>query len=383
MVAVKRLPRAAIWAVRLIGLGAAVLSLGACGDLDNFTTAKDLRVLAVKAEPAGFLVPLDHPETIPATQATVTALVVDPKGQGATLTFSGAACPDYIDTITAASGKGSTLCPGPEVTGMLPPPLDTALATTDLPQASVMPTETGGIQYEPTVMFGLTPERLALFFSPEPNLPPAVAQTVQYNRDFGMDAIVNVNFTLGDETASMLKRVVYWPLLPDDLLPVGDEAQKPDCPATQVANQNPVITGIDFFARRVEGEPMEPYAGTPTLSLAAKDKLFVQPVYDPASVEHYLLRVQDFEANTVVTRCRHELITFQFFATAGTFGPEQRATELPIVLTPEDGKVHIDSEWGPPKVENLPADGKVTVWVVARDERAGAAWTSRTFNVTP
>lgn len=128
---------------------------------------------------------------------------------------------------------------------------------------------------------------------------------------------------------------------------------------------------------------MDPYEDMPTLSIAAKDELFVQPAYDPASIEHYLLRVQNFETGTIETQCRHETLTFQFFATAGTFGPEQRSSELPIVLSSGDGKVHLDSQWSPPKAADLPADGKVTIWVVVRDERAGASWTSRSFTITP
>jgi hypothetical protein len=93
--------------------------------------------------------------------------------------------------------------------------------------------------------------------------------------------------------------------------------------------------------------------------------------------------VKNFEANTIETQCRHEILTFQFFATAGTFEFEQRQSELPIVLSSGDGKVHLDSRWNPPKATELPADGKVTIWVVARDERAGATWTSRTFTITP
>jgi hypothetical protein len=373
-----------ILAARFAALAAAIISLGACGDLDNFTTVKDLRVLAVKSEPPGFLVPLDAPETIPATEATLTALVVDPKGNGATLTFSGAACPNYLDAVTAATGKASSLCPGPEVTGQFPPPLNQALATTMLPPGVAMPVDQAMIAYEPTMKFGLTPAQLGLFFSPAPNLPAAVAPTVQFNRDYGMDAIVNVDFALGSQAASMLKRVVYWPLLPDALLPTGAEAAKPDCPATQVANTNPKLTAIDLFRHRVEGEPVDPYPDMSTLSLAAKDELFVQPAYDPASIEKYLLRVKNFETGTVDTQCRHETLTFQFFATSGTFSPAERQSELPPFLAPpDDGKVHIDSQWNPPAAKDLPADGRVTLWVVVRDERAGATWDSKTFFITP
>jgi hypothetical protein len=378
---VKRCSSLSTLVARFLVLAAAVISVGACGDLDNVTTVKDLRVLAVKAEPAGFLVPLDDPRLISATTATLTALVVDPKGEGATLTISGSACPDYVDTITAASGKSSTLCPGREITDQFPPPFNEALATTTLiPNPSrVPPLAPSTIAYEPQVFFGLQPDtQLAYFFSPTPSGVPAIDQSVQYNRDFGFDAIVDLDFTLRAEKASVIKRVVYWPLLPPDLVP-----DDPNCPPPQVANRNPVIATLDLYQHRVEGDPMDPWANAvPTLSLATKDELFVQPTYDAASAEHYLLRVSNSATGLVETQCRHELLTFQFYATAGTFEPEFRQSELPPFFTTGDGKVHLDSQYKLPKPEDVPADGRVTIWVVVRDERAGTSWATATINVT-
>ncbi len=370
--------RVARWGVPFAALAAA----GACGSLDNVTDVHDLRVLAVKSEPAGFLVPLDAPSSLTNTQAKITALVVDPTNPSQIVTFTGEACPDYIDTITAASGKSSKLCPSAAQTSALPAPLDTALATTELPAGMASASATSTIEYDPSVTFGLTPDQLGFFFSPTATGNATIDQAVLYNRDFSFDAIVDLTFTLGAHSAEALKRVVYWPLLPPALVP--DPATNAECPSAQVANTNPVLTSIDLFRDRVDGMPADEWTtGTPTVSISAKDTLFVRPSYDPASIEHYLLRVKNLATGTIETQCHHELLTFQFFATAGTFSPDTRKSELSVALTSDNGYIPLDSQWNPPSATDIPADGVVTIWIVARDERAGASWLSSTFMLQP
>jgi hypothetical protein len=137
----------------------------------------------------------------------------------------------------------------------------------------------------------------------------------------------------------------------------------------------------------VDGIPTDAFApmATPTLSLANGDELFVQPVFTDALAEHYFLRVRNATTKAVETKCRKELLTFQFFATAGTFEPAERTSELPPFLTvPDNGHIPTDSQWKKPKDgAGLPADGRVTLWVVTRDERGGASFSSRTFVVAP
>jgi hypothetical protein len=366
--------------LELLTTAALALCAGACGNLDNATTVKDLRVLAVRAEPPGFLVPLDDPGSIAATTSTLTALVVDPMGQAQTLSFAGEGCPDYIDTITAASGKGSKLCPRPEVTDKLPPPLNTALATAPLTPGTEPPLVDRSIEYNPSVTFGLTPTQVGLFFSPTPTGIPAIDRSVQYNRDFSLDAIVNLDFTLGTEQATAIKRVVYWPQLPPDLL-----SADPACAGPQVPNANPVLTGLELYRHRnkTTGDDEDLWPDPePTLSLAAKDELYVKPIFDASAAEHYLLRVSNAQTRQIETQCRHELLTFQFYVSSGgTFSPPDRQSELSPLLTSPDGKVHVDSQFIPPKPAELIKEGKGTIWVVVRDERAGASWASRTFNL--
>jgi len=367
-------------------LVAAAVALAGCGNLDDVTTVKDLRVLAVQAEPAGFLVDLDNPGAAAsqALQATLTALVVDPRGQGQTVTFTGVACPDYLSTLQPLEGEATRVCPAPDSTAALPPPFDTALATTVLASADqpgmAAPAPPSTIEYRPQVRYGLTPSQLALFFSPAATGDPDLDVAIAYDRDFGMDAIVDLTFGLGGESARVLKRVVYWPLLPPAEVPATfSEPQLP--------NQNPRLVDLQLFRNRdaTTGDPEDPYPdAAPTMSLAAKDHLYLLPVPAPDAAERYLLRARNTQTNVVETvDVARELLTYQFYATAGTFSPDSRQSELSPILTSPDGRVHVDSEYQPPKVTDLPEDGRVTVWVVVRDERAGTSWDSRTFSITP
>ena len=367
-------------------LVAAAVALAGCGNLDDVTTVKDLRVLAVQAEPAGFLVDLDNPGAAAsqALQATLTALVVDPRGQGQTVTFTGVACPDYLSTLQPLEGEATRVCPAPDSTAALPTPFDTALATTVLASADqpgmAAPAPPSTIEYRPQVRYGLTSSQLALFFSPAATSDPDLDVAIAYDRDFGMDAIVDLTFGLGGESARVLKRVVYWPLLPPAEVPATfSEPQLP--------NQNPRMVDLQLFRNRdaTTGDPEDPYPdAAPTMSLAAKDHLYLLPVPAPDAAERYLLRARNTQTNVVETvDVARELLTYQFYATAGTFSPDSRQSELSPILTSPDGRVHVDSEYQPPKVTDLPADGRVTVWVVVRDERAGTSWDSRTFSITP
>jgi hypothetical protein len=376
--------RLAVATVSLFALG-----LAACGELPNPTTVKDLRVIGVKCEPAGFLVDLKTPGAGKDADwsAKVTALVVDPLGAGQEVQIVAAAgCPDYIDTISSASMQGSKLCPPESATSNIPAPIGpllttTTLVTADMPQ-SFPPTMAYGPQYEPNVSFGLRTDQLAAFFSPNPTGIAALDQSVAYNRDFGLPGIVNLTFTLGSERAEAIKNVVYWPLL--------DPSQLPDPTAIQVPNHNPTLGDpanpaaptLHFYKHRDEmtGNPDQEITDPiPTISIANMDKLYVDPIYDHA-VENYFLRVRNVETGEITTETERELVRFYFYATVGTFEEDITYSEP----NPVTGAFHTDSEYTPPKPEEVPPGGMtVTLWIVSHDERAGTDWTSRTINVVP
>ena len=348
-----------------------MLGAGACAELPDPTAVVDLRVLAIKSEPAGFLVNLDNPGSASQADLTaqLTALVVDPLGNGQEMAVSAVGCPDYIDTITSATQQGTKLCPPASATSQIPEPIGSALATEPAPgPPTANPIVAGGYEYNPMVSFGLTPEQIGAFFSPTPFGVPALDQSIAYNRDFGLPAVVNMTFDLAGEHAVAIKNVVYWPRL--------DAAQQP--------NKNPTLDGIKLFTDRdpVTGDPMneiDPVATPmPMVSVSAMSKLYVQPVYTTAA-EDYKLRVKNVDTGLVETRDEHELLRFQFYATAGQFDPAMQFSEK----NPITNVLHDDSQYVLPRVDQLPADGIVTIWVVAHDERAGSDWASRTIKVVP
>ncbi len=352
------------------------MSTSACGDLDDITTVKDLRVLAVRAEKSGFLIDLADPGAVadPADlQTTLTALVVDPTSGGQEITFSALGCPDFIDAITSATGQSTRVCApaGQPPTPGLPPDLAMALATVEIaPSTPTAPTAAGGIEYQPVVpAFGFSPTQIRLFFTPQPAIP-ALDQSIAYNRDFGIDAIVDLSFNRGDQWASAIKRVVYWPDL---------RAEDP----SEVPNQNPGIMAIEFFRTRNSrtGELSEPWLTMPVVSIGAKDKLYVRPVPAPDAVEHYPLRVRNTATRQVETRMMEELLVFDFFTTAGTFSPSERDNQPPI-LDP-NAPIRLDSQLNLPALKDVPASGMVDLWIVAHDERAGSDWAHASIMITP
>src|SRR5262245_30635152 len=272
----------AVAAASLLALGAA-----ACGELDDVTTAKDLRVLGVKCEPAGFLVDPANPGagTDDAWRTTITALVVDPLAPGGMVEVSAVGCPDYIDAMTSAQLRGPRLCPAPG-TAVLVPELDAVtLPPADAP-AAFAPTQMDGYQYEPTLMFGLTARQVGAFFMTGSTGIPAVDKSIALNRDFGLPAIVNLSFALNGERAEAIKRVVYWPQLV----------------AGQEPNKNPVFgdpadpnVKLRLYSQRdeVTGNPDTEITNLPpTISISLNDKLYVDPVYGD-SAELYPLNVNN------------------------------------------------------------------------------------------
>jgi hypothetical protein len=370
--------RSSVWS----SIGCVVLACGgaaACGNLDDVTTVKDLRVLAIQSQPAGFLVDLNDPGAGSDAdwQATITALVVDPTGLNQAVQVTAAlGCPDYLDAITAATGTTTRVC-SPTPIDLPDPALQAALSSTPLVPPSglsVAATPDSGFTFLPTFQYGLTTTQLALLFASPPTGIAQVDSALTNNRTFGLDAIASFTFARGSQTAPAIKRVVYWPRL--------DPALYPD----QTPNQNPIISDVSFFRSRdsATGQPQDPYdvGQVPELSLARGDKLYVLPA--EATAEAYTLYEKDLQnGGAIVTTSRQELLRYDFFATAGTFAPAERQSQLSALVTSPDGQVHLDSQYNPPDEKNLPADGNVTIWIVVHDERAGAGWISKTLRVVP
>jgi hypothetical protein len=329
----------------------------------------------VQADRPGFLVDLDHPSAaaFQDLQATLTALVVDPKAPGGAVTVSASACPDLLDTITGASAQATGLC-SPSVPGYMPiapaDPTGTPPITALDPGANAA----ADIEYYPTLTpYGFTPDDVGRLFTPIPGASPLIAQAIQYNRDFGVAALVGLTFTVGSEQAVALKRIIYWPDL---------RAMYPN----EVPNRNPGLDRIELYRDRDAntGDPIDIWTDTPTLSIGAKDKLFVLPVPAADAIETYPLRTRNTQTGKIETKEVQELLVFDFFATAGTFAPALRRNEVPVFASP-GSRIHIDSEYKLPSAADLARfapSGVVDIWVIVHDERGGESWAHTKVNVT-
>ena len=184
---------------------------------------------------------------------------------------------------------------------------------------------------------------------------------------------MNLTFTLGTEQATAVKHVVYWPKLDPG----------------EVPNHNPILDHLEFYGARdeVSGQPINRLDDTPTISLSAKDKLFVLPAPPPGQTwldqsEIYPLRVRNGQTHEIETRTVQELMLFDFFTTAGSFGPAERRNEVHPFASP-GAQIHIDSELQPPAEKDLPPNGVTDIWVIVHDERAGESWAHGTVIITP
>ena len=162
-------------------------------------------MLAVKASRPGSSSTSTTPAWSPAPdlQATLTALVVDPKGNGQEMTFSAAGCPDYIDTITAATGQGSKLCPPPRAVASSRPHRVRRWRRPPSPRRRRRSpvARRPPIEYRPVAVFGLTPEQLAALLLAGRPASRRSTRRIAHNRDFGLDAIVNLTLHPGRENA--------------------------------------------------------------------------------------------------------------------------------------------------------------------------------------
>jgi hypothetical protein len=343
-----------------------LLLLAGCHEFDDPSTVKDLRVLAVAAQPSEII--LDDSVAIP--EIAFTSLVVDPAGRP--ITYGLRACandpraPNAPGTGSEASGNypaggarstvGSALCPpdGP--------------ASWTLPAPDPGPT---GPQF--TVRF--TAEQLMAAFVAD--VFPGPSGQLHGGADLGLPIEIELTATAGNTAVSALKRVIFW-----------RQALRAD----QRPNQNPVITEVHVYPERdpVTLLPVGPagvlLADAPQ-AVAVAQPLWIEPV--GAQAEPYLTTVLDRTTDHAqVHEVPAETLHYQFFATAGKFVPNETASELPFGATP-GARVPLEARYEPPAAGTLtldPASGRrasdVTIWIVVRDERGGASWVERRLRVS-
>lgn len=117
------------------------------------------------------------------------------------------------------------------------------------------------------------------------------------------------------------------------------------------SNRNPKIVGIAMGGERFSERSAFGFPAGVDVALGVE--------VSPDSLEHYVRFLPDGRSEE-----RDEAITVSWYSTAGRFG-RRRTT------AGEANRFRAPDENGPPP---KPADGRVTLWMVARDGRGGTDW---------
>jgi len=359
---------------------ACLVGVAGCGTFDDPSTVKDLRVLAVTAEPSEVILDL----AVPADVATVsipplalTPLVIDPAGAGRPVSVTVSACandpiaPTSPSAVSDPTGYpaggihntvGSALCDG---------------APTEIPLATAV-----DLAASPSIEVTLDPAWLAAAFARDIFIG---ADGVPHGGfDLGMPVVFQLTATAGGDTVRAIKRAIFW------THPVR---------ADQRANTTPVIPGVRAYAQRDEAtaEPLSGDAAPKALEVGTPaevtpDGLWIEPVAaaDPtttAMAETYVTATLDRLTGQVGPIDVKETLTYSFYASAGTFSPLQTSSEPPPGVVPR-GRIHIESKYHPPKDMTSQTTGAaapgpldVTIWIVVRDDRGGASWVTRSLRL--
>ena len=341
-----------------------------CGNLDDVTTVKDLRVLAIQAQPPGFLVDVSDPGTgaDADSQATVTALVVDPTGlnQNGAGHTNALGCPDYLDAITAATGTATRVC-SPTPVDVPDPTLQATLASTPLVPPSgqsVAATPDGGFTFLPTFQYGLSTNQLALLFA-APNTGNAQVDTVlANNRTFGLDAI----------TASRFRGATR-PSRQSSGSSTGRSWTRRSTPGKRRTRIRPSATWRSLAAgtpRPVSRRSRCP----PVCGSRAVADTRGQAVRAPG--RRHRRDVHVLREGPPERRHRGHLgggtVALRFLRHRRHLLAGPAAEQALAHVTSPDRQVDLEPPYNPSDQNNLPADGNVTIWIVVHDKRAGAGW---------
>jgi hypothetical protein len=312
-----------------------VLLVG-CGSFDDPQIVLDLRVLGSTAQPPEQVVPFDpqdppsDPAALGLVDAQICSLVADP-GADRRLDWKMTVCAptdelrcNHLERPSFELGHGT-----------IDDPDTTATAQ---PICATLPADAGLLV---VIEDAVSLDSLAGFG--------------------GVDVLVELQVTPADDPSATLfagKRVRYAPLLPAD----------------RVANTNPTLTRIDILVQDRDPRPLPlgrcAVMATP-LAIAPGAMLPLLPVEPDGVREDYV--VPTFDGGE---RMFTESPTYQWLATAGSWnrgdtgGPRDASGMFPP----------LDSTWTAPDV-TAPTD--VSLWLIQRDERLGAAWFESCVRVTP
>jgi hypothetical protein len=335
-----------------------VLAASGCTpDFDEVWQVKDLRILALKADP---------PEVLAATLAlvapkvTLTALVVDPTDPNRVVSWELWACPSASFSGTGSGSRGSS-CEGATTRELI------ARKKSKLDQITAELTP--------------TPELLTAALKEDPG------------RGFGGVPLL-VELRIDDDKAGLVqavKRVVYGLALPLSiealtqgkgikLPPAKDGAWAGACRSAAPAcdkglecllsrclkrpNVNPEVSGVSVDKKAVGS----------SWSVAAGEELELLPAPAAGDKEPYV--VQTFSGGT---KQLEEYLTWRFYTTSGVLSHANTGGK-PSPIVDKKKVDDITSTWTPADLSKQSSQQAI-LWIVVQDDRGGVGWTSLSAQV--
>lgn len=388
-----------------------VLLTVSCGEtLPRFVDVEDLRVLAVKAEPPEVLV--DGPALLAGgpvpVDVTFEALVLDPRGGEVSYSWSlcpldsSLACRDYADRrddaeqrLTDFVGPGGAQ-PGFGALSLTEADVERILGEMDrLHDESESGTALPLPEVEPPEPLYWWSKRGAWPHAVPPFSVSAPRELVELHflNDFfgaGTGAWISALLYLEGNGRSLTvqKRIVLnvadladiAALLASDfgfVVCQGTADDPPDCIALADVEQNtnPVFDAVQYaYGESSDVEQWYDLATAPdgrvagVLNLPAGTAVRIKPVFTAESSQAYQVLEIDLQSQQIVVDDRVEEISVSWFISDGDI---QDQLTWPIFTK------SLDTAYFAPDQA-----GRVTVWLVARDQRGGTEWMSVEIEVT-
>ncbi len=362
----------------------------ACGEqLDVYSEVKDLRVLAIRADPPEVL--LSQQEILSgaadfAQDVRFEALVLDPRGGALTYRWefcpveSGRACRDYEDQRAVA----------PNVLG-----IDTGarldenhiFSTEAVAHLEPVPAELrqspAGVRYD-IEDFSIGRHVFA-------RLAPYFGGTTFFGFGQGSWPSAVLHLERDGETLQAQKRVVlglanfgdFNAQLRDALgyvfcsgpLEPGEEDTCIEVPVLP-PNLNPVLADIEKADGELADAPFTSIKNSADqysiVSVNAGESIRIRPIFPAESLEPYWRIEGDLQTRELRVEMTQEVITVSWFVTHG---------EVQDGLTTEQYTKTLDTVYTAPL--EVPPGEHATVWMVARDQRGGIVWQDVHVRVRP
>jgi len=340
--------------------------LAACADpADKPTEVKDLRVLAVAAEPPEVL--FDRATGFSAPQVSFSALLVDPRG-GAPAMFQWRFCP--VDSTEACADFAKQRESAPAA---MRPALDALFATASSGQSAAAPGDGIGAQKIdsfpsawPTDLFSYHLIHSGLGLGN--GAWPSAILTVNSN---GSQLVVQKRMTLNASDLSQWNTelgAAFGFTVCDAIAPnPGCLPLKP-----RIANQNPQITGLSVARGSQAGLPFTPVVAD--LVVHVNEVIRLAPALSPAAFEPYQSVESTLQDDKIVIRELTETPVVSWFATDGALGNDITAAALTKTF---------DNTYLAPKAPPAATGGFVSIWMVVRDLRGGTGWQHVRIQVLP